>query len=204
MSKIEIHDLQELIHQNYPQEMVEKLIQQVLILSLKVKKDYPDYKSWFLTTQVPGLYDNTRNIIIAHIKDKIVGFISLKKTKEEKKICTFYVEKNFRRNKIGTILVERAINYLEDEKPLITIPFNKLNEFTRIGEKLSWEITDIRENMYRADIPEVIVNGNVSETSSNIVLPDSNKSLKKIYRKYRIERLKMLIIKSKIEIKSFV
>lgn len=204
MSKIEIHDLQELIHQNYPQEMVEKLIQQVLILSLKVKKDYPDYKSWFLTTQVPGLYDNTRNIIIAHIKDKIVGFISLKKTKEEKKICTFYVEKNFRRNKIGTILVERAINYLEDEKPLITIPFNKLNEFTRIGEKLSWEITDIRENMYRADIPEVIVNGNASETSSNIVLPDSNKSLKKIYRKYRIERLKMLIIKSKIEIKSFV
>lgn len=204
MSKIEIHDLQELIHQNYPQEMVEKLIQQVLILSLKVKKDYPDYKSWFLTTQVPGLYDNTRNIIIAHIKDKIVGFISLKKTKEEKKICTFYVEKNFRRNKIGTILVERAINYLEDEKPLITIPFNKLNEFTRIGEKLSWEITNIRENMYRADIPEVIVNGNASETSSNIVLPDCNKSLKKIYRKYRIERLKMLIIKSKIEIKSFV
>lgn len=204
MLKIEIHDLQELIHQNYPQEMVEKLIQQVLILSLKVKQDYPDYKSWFLTTQVPGLYDNTRNIIIAHIKDKIVGFISLKKTKEEKKICTFYVEKNFRRNKIGTILVERAINYLEDEKPLITIPFNKLNEFTRIGEKLSWEITDIRENMYRADIPEVIVNGNASETSSNIVLPDSNKSLKKTYRKYRIERLKMLIIKSKIEIKSFV
>lgn len=204
MSKIEIHDLQELIHQNYPQEMVEKLIQQVLILSLKVKQDYPDYKSWFLTTQVPGLYDNTRNIIIAHIKDKIVGFVSLKKTQEEKKICTFYVEKNFRRNKIGTILVEIAINYLEDEKPLITIPFNKLNEFTRIGEKLSWEITDIRENMYRADIPEVIVNGNASETSSNIVLPDSNKSLKKIYRKYRIERLKMLIIKSKIEIKSFV
>ena len=204
MSEIEIHDLQELIHQNYPQEMVEKLIQQVLILSLKVKQDYPDYKSWFLTTQVPGLYDNTRNIIIAHVKDKIVGFISLKKTKEEKKICTFYVEKNFRRNKIGTILVERAINYLEDEKPLITIPFNKLNEFTRIGEKLSWEITDIRENMYRADIPEVIVNGNASETSSNIVLPDSNKSLKKTYRKYRIERLKMLIIKSKIEIKSFV
>lgn len=204
MSKIEIHDLQELIHQNYPQEMVEKLIQQVLILSLKVKKDYPDYKSWFLTTQVPGLYDNTRNIIIAHVKDKIVGFVSLKKTQEEKKICTFYVEKNFRRNKIGTILVERAINYLEDEKPLITIPFNKLNEFTRIGEKLSWEITDIRENMYRADIPEVIVNGNASETSSNIVLPDCNKSLKKIYRKYRIERLKMLIIKSKIEIKSFV
>lgn len=204
MSKIEIHDLQELIHQNYPQEMVEKLIQQVLILSLKVKQDYPDYKSWFLTTQVPGLYDNTRNIIIAHIKDKIVGFVSLKKTKEEKKICTFYVEKKFRRNKIGTILVERAINYLEDEKPLITIPLNKLNEFTRIGEKLSWEITDIRENMYRADIPEVIVNGNTFETSSNIELPDSNKSLKKLYRKYRIERLKMLIIRSKIEIKSFV
>lgn len=183
MPKIEIHNLEELIKQNYPTEYVEKLIYQVLILSMQVKTEYPEYKSWFLTTQVPGIYDGTRNIIIAHIKDRIVGFVSLKKTKEEKKICTFYVGKNFRKNKIGTILVEKAIEYLETEKPLITMPLSKLNEFTRIGEKYNWEISDIKENMYRLNNPEVIVNGELEE-KAKIIVP--SKSLKKTWRIYKI------------------
>ena len=99
MSKIEIHNLEELIKQNYPIEVVENLIHQVLTLSMQVKTEYPEYKNWFLTTQAPGIYDGTRNIIIAHIKDRIVGFVSLKKTAEEKKICTFYVEKNLEKIK---------------------------------------------------------------------------------------------------------
>lgn len=189
MPKIEIHNLQELLQQNYPLETVEKIIQSVLVLSMQVKQDYPDYRNWFLNTQVPGLYDGTRNIIVAHIKDKIVGFVSLKKTAEEKKICTFYVEKSFRRNKIGTILVEKAIEYLEEEKPLITIPLSKLHEFVRIGEKLGWEITDIKENLYRIGTPEVIVNGSQSEPSSLLV---PSKSLKKTWKIYKIEKWKQL------------
>lgn len=189
MPKIEIHNLQELLQQNYPLETVEKIIQSVLVLSMQVKQDYPDYKNWFLNTHVPGLYDGTRNIIVAHIKDKIVGFVSLKKTAEEKKICTFYVEKSFRQNKIGTILVEKAIEYLEEEKPLITIPLSKLHEFVRIGEKLGWEITDIKENLYRIGTPEVIVNDSPPEHSTLLV---PSKSLKKTWKIYKIEKWKQL------------
>lgn len=183
MQKIEIHDLDEILKQNYPIEIVENLISQVLVLSMQVKKEYPEYKSWFLTTQVPGIYDGTRNIIIAHIKDKIVGFVSLKKTSAEKKICTFYVEKTFRRNKIGAILAEKAIEYLETEKPLITIPSSKLNEFTKIGEKYNWRISDIKENLYRLNDPEIIVNGELNETEKIIVSP---KTLKKAWKIYKI------------------
>lgn len=189
MSKIEIHNLQELLQQNYSLEEVEKIIQQVLVLSMQVKQDYPDYKNWFLNTQVPGLYDGTRNIIIAHIKDKIVGFVSLKKEEGEKKICTFYVEKGFRQNKIGTILVEQAIEYLEEDKPLITIPLSKLHEFIKIGERLGWQITDIKENLYRIGTPEVIVNGSQPEQAS-LLIP--SKSIKKTWKIYRIERRKQL------------
>lgn len=191
MAKIEIHDIQELIKEQYPQEVIESLIQQVLEYSLLVKNDYEGYKSWYITKQIPGIYDNTRNIIIAHIKDKIVGFVSLKKTPEEKKICTFYVEKSFRKNKIGTILVEKAIDYLEEEKPLITIPMNKLQEFTKIGEKYNWEITDIRENLYRTTYPEVIVNGDLEKclTTDKVI----EKSLKKTIKIYRICCLKQQV-----------
>jgi len=187
MSKIEIHDIKALIDENYPPEMIKNLLDQVLKISILVKNDYPDYKNWYLNTQIPGLYDNTRNIIIAHIKNRIVGFVSLKKTKEEKKICTFYVEKSFRKNQIGTILVKKANEYLETDKPLITIPLNKLNEFTRIGEKYNWEISDIKENLYRLNNPEVIVNGNLEVPEEKEII---EKSLKKTWRIYKISRYK--------------
>ena len=190
MAKIEIHNLNELIQQNYPQETIEKMIQEVLALSMIVKNDYPDYKEWYTKVQVPGLYTNERNIIIAHINDKIVGFVSLKKTPTEKKICTFYVEKNFRRNQIGTILVEKAIEFLEESRPLITIPMDKLNEFIRIANKYNWEITDIKENLYRTNTPEVIVNGIITDTNQSLT---QEKSLQKVYKIYKIERIKQVI-----------
>ena len=190
MPKIEIHDLNELIKQNYPQQIVEKMIKEVLALSMLVKNDYPDYKEWFTTVQVPGIYTNERNIIIAHINDRIVGFVSLKKTKTEKKICTFYVEKSFRKNKIGTTLVEKAIEYLEESCPLITIPMDKLHEFIKIANKYNWKITDIKENLYRTTTPEVIVNGTITVPNENISV---EKSLQKVYRIYKIERIKQSI-----------
>lgn len=190
MNMIEIHNLEELIKQNYPIEVIEKLLNDVLLLSMQVKNDYPDYRNWYQTIQVPGLYDGTRNIIIAHIKDRIVGFVSLKKTQDEKKICTFYVEKSFRRNQIGTLLATKAVDYLEEEKPLITIPMDKIHQFIKIAEKYGWEITEIKENLYRTTTPEVIVNGTLTEKSQSHSI---EKSLKKTYRIYKIERIKETI-----------
>lgn len=187
MNKIEIEDINELITKGYPKEYIEKLLNDVLVLSLKVKDDYPDYKVWYQEKQIPGIYDNTRNIIIAHFNGRILGFVSLKRTKEEKKICTFYVEKSFRKNKVGTLLVERAITYLEEERPLITIPMNKLNEFIKIANKYNWQITDIKENLYRTTTPEVIVNGSLSELES---IKNETTSLSKVYQYYRFHLLK--------------
>lgn len=195
MSKIQITDINSLIRQNYPYEVIKKLIDEVLLISMQVKNDYPDYKSWFLSKQVTGLYDNTRNIIIAHIDGKLVGFTSLKKTDTEKKICTFYVEKRFRRNQIGSKLVEKSIEFLETEQPLITIPMDKLNEFIKIGNKYNWKVTNIIENLYRINNPEVIVNGNLIETNLSTI--PVNKTLKKIYYDYKLkiskETIKILI-----------
>ena len=188
MSKIQITDINNLIKQNYPYEVIKKLIDEVLLISMQVKYDYPDYKNWFLSKQVTGLYDNTRNIIIAHIDGKLVGFTSLKKTDTEKKICTFYVEKRFRKNQIGSKLVEKSIEFLETEQPLITIPMDKLNEFIKIGNKYNWQVTNIIENLYRINNPEVIVNGELIET--NLSTETVNKTLSKIYRDYRFITMK--------------
>ena len=191
MNKIEIHDIQELLKQGYSVEYINKILNKILILSMQVKDDYPDYRQWFQTVQIPGIYDGTRNIIVAHINDKIVGFVSLKKT-DEKKICTFYVGKNYRKNKIGALLAEKAIDYLEEEKPLITIPMDKLHEFIKIASKYNWEVTEIKENLYRTTTPEVIVNGSINSTQT--ILQDNEKTLKKVYRIYKIIKLNKKIL----------
>lgn len=196
---IEIHNIEELMKENYPPEVIEKLLMDVLVLSMKVKDDYPDYRTWYQTIQIPGIYNGTRNIIIAHIKDRIVGFISLKKTSEEKKICTFYVEKNFRRNKIGMLLAAEAVEYLEEDKPLITIPLDKLNEFAHIAAKYDWQISDIKENLYRLNNPEVIVNGELKQENLSL---EKRKSLKKTYKLYKFIRLKTILSTKFVERKN--
>lgn len=196
---IEIHNIEELIKENYPPEVIEKLLMDVLVLSMKVKDDYPDYRTWYQTIQIPGIYNGTRNIIIAHIKERIVGFISLKKTSEEKKICTFYVEKNFRRNKIGMLLAAKAVEYLEEDKPLITIPLDKLNEFAHIAAKYDWQISDIKENLYRLNNPEVIVNGELKQENLSL---EKRKSLKKTYKLYKFIRLKTILSTKFVERKN--
>lgn len=190
MKKIQIEDVKELINKGYPKAYIEKILNDILIISLKVKDDYPDYKIWYQEKQVPGIYDNTRNIIIAHFNGKILGFVSLKKTKEEKKICTFYVEKSFRKNKIGTILVEKAIEYLEEERPLITIPLDKINDFIKIANKYNWKITDIKENLYRTTTPEVIVNGSLQEL---VAAKEDKKEFVKLYHYYKFMKFKAVL-----------
>lgn len=86
---IRITNIRQLIKDNYPQEMVEKMINEVFRLSLQVEGDYPDYPQWFRTVQVPGIFDDTRNIIITHDKSQILGFVSLKKTATEKRFAHF-------------------------------------------------------------------------------------------------------------------
>ncbi len=190
MNKIQIEDLNELIKKGYPKEYIDKLLNTILILSLQVKEDYPDYKTWYQEKQVPGIYDGTRNIIIAHYNERVLGFASLKKTNSEKKICTFYVEKSFRKNQIGTMLMEKAVTYLEEERPLITIPLNKLNDFIKLANKYNWKITDIKENLYRTTTPEVIVNGSLAEIEE---IKKTQPSFSKVYRLYKFRLFKSFL-----------
>lgn len=82
------------------------------------------------------------------------------------------------------------MEYLEEEKPLITIPMDKLNGFIKIGNRYNWEISDIKENLYRTGTPEVIVNG-----PKKIIVNESQDELtmQKVYRKYKINQLKLYV-----------
>lgn len=112
---------------------------------------YSNYSDWFETKMLPGILQGTRQIIGIEENEKIVGFIFLKK-EEERKICTLYVDKKYRKRGLGTILVEKGLEYLETPSPLITIPAEKIKIYQKIIKKFNWKITDSVDN-------EIIVNG---------------------------------------------
>ena len=83
--------------------------------------------------------------------------------------------------------MEKAVTYLEEERPLITIPLNKLNDFIKLANKYNWKITDIKENLYRTTTPEVIVNGSLAE------IEEIKKTQPSFYRLYKFRLFKSFL-----------
>lgn len=92
--KVKYYSLKELINKNTPIEIIDKIIMEILKVTLPVKEDYPEYKNWFLNKQVKGI-SLDRDIIFAVYNNEIVGVSSIKGDSIEKKICTLYVKKMF-------------------------------------------------------------------------------------------------------------
>ena len=120
MSKIKYYSLKKLVNNGLSNSDLDKIIFNILKITLPVKEDYPNYKDWFLNKQVKGI-NIDRDIIFAMYNEEIVGVANIKGTIEEKKICTLYIKECFRKSMIGSNLIKMACDELETDKPLITI-----------------------------------------------------------------------------------
>ena len=127
--------LSKLIESNKEKELV-SLLKKIVIETSSFKKDYPDYENWFWEKQVTGLFDGTRDIIVAIKNNKIIGISNIKNTVVEKKICTLSVDKRYRMKTIGSKLVEISLKLLNTKTPVITMSLYKLPEFTSIIKKI--------------------------------------------------------------------
>lgn len=133
-------------------------INEILRITVSAKDTYPNYANWFLNKHIPGIYDGSRDTIIALYEEEIVGIANIKKN-QEKKICTLYIKPNFRKNNFGIELTQHAIDELENDKPLITMPTISIPQFKNIIKRYDWKITDCVKDLYKADTNEIILNG---------------------------------------------
>lgn len=183
---VNYYDLNELLKQVLSDEFFLQIINKILEVTLPVKGAYPEYKNWFLNKHIPGIGKN-RNILFAVYQEKIVGVINLKKSDEEKKICTLYVRKGFRFNRIGTTLLKMAFDYLGTDKPLITISDDKLFDLKRFIVKHKWEISERLDNFYTYNHNEYIFNG-------SLYVPNQEDEVFKIYRKDKNNIIRISIL----------
>lgn len=95
----------------------------------------------------------------------ILGLIILKKTHCEKKICTLKVDEGYQKKGIGSELILKAFDFLETDKPLITVPEEYEKAFSRILNKFGFEKTDGIQGLYRENKIEYIYNGHFNDAN---------------------------------------
>ena len=129
---------------------------EIYLLTDYNKHQYPGYFIWYYQTNIPRILSGEGEAIFYLDGFQIVGLSMLKRTDDEAKICTFFIDEEYRKRGYSSLLLEDSFGYLGTESPIITIPENRLDEFSKIIEAYGWVPTETTGKYYS---PEVVFNG---------------------------------------------
>ena len=148
--------------------------------------DYPKYKKWYFTKQLPDTIScDERNILFVRNpqnKDEIISMACLKRNDKEQKICTLYVLDKYRNMGIGTKMIEESIKWLGTTKPFITLPDYKLEMFKPFIIKYNWELTEIVSNLYNNKTKEFCFNGTLTNSKKEPIERQLHNKLIKVLK----------------------
>lgn len=114
-----------------------------------INQYYPNHRSWYYNTFLPGLKANERFIVCCiDEQGKIIGVALLKKTKSENKICCLFVMTEYQQNGIGSSLIEKSFECLGDNKPLLTVSEANLPKLEKLLKKYGFALSGIKINEY--------------------------------------------------------
>lgn len=118
-------------------------------------EQYPDYLKWYYNTNIPRIITGTGEIIFYLDGLTVAGLAILKKDELESKICTLLINEEYRKKGYSKSLLESSFDYLGTDKPLITIPTKRIEEFTSIIKAYNWQ-ESLKTNEYYTE--EIIFN----------------------------------------------
>jgi len=124
----------------------------------QLRQEYPGFRNWYYNIVRPGMLIGKREIILSIVNDYIAGVLVLKNNHDERKICTLRVCSNFQRNGIGKSLISKSFEFLDTEKPLITVNAAKENQFNKIFNHFGFEKTFELSGHYRQHEKEIVYN----------------------------------------------
>ena len=127
----------------------------IKIFLKKLVYEYNNFEEWFSQLFISDiLLKNDREIIICECDYQLAGVAILKNDDIEKKICTLRVAKRFQKQGIGQHLMELSFEWLNDDKPLITIHNSKKHEFNKLFKRYNFELEEKKWGYYRGSLPE--------------------------------------------------
>lgn len=166
-------------------EVALKNLSNVLLDIIKsVSHIYPAAQEWFVHKVIPDLENSNgnRDILFLFVyndnNEKILaGLAILKKDIYEKKICTFHIKKEFRRNGLGNYLMDACIKFLGTTSPMITIAKSRIipndnnylsfiNFFNKYYPN-QFKCLQKLKDYYRDEYDEYVFNGKLPKISQN-------------------------------------
>lgn len=129
---------------------------------------YPEIDRWFETKVLPGIVAGTRRIIVRQDSGHVCGLAILKKESLERKICTIWVRPSHRGAGLGQRLVDESLEWLQCERPMLTVPEEALASFVPLLKRNDFELIQRADGYYRSGRCEYVFNGElpVSPTHS--------------------------------------
>lgn len=131
----------------------------IYLFLMEANMPYPGFSVWYNNLFTDDLYlKPEREIVICEKEYRIAGVTILKRTKEEAKICTMYVAKQYRHNGIGQRLMELSLEWLKSDNPeiMITLDRSRKPEFTGILNHFGFVLQKRSCGLYRPGKVELI------------------------------------------------
>jgi GNAT superfamily N-acetyltransferase len=120
---------------------------------------YPDFNDWYWNKVVPSTVLGDSEIILAEEHDQIVG-VALVKRGEKPKLRCLRVRTEYSSKGIGVHLIDRSLKQLDCDKPMVTVPEEKINELSRIMvNRFSFNLLHVDRGLYRPGMLEYVFNG---------------------------------------------
>lgn len=126
--------------------------------------EYPGFKHWYdsLFKETKELHPE-REILICEKNFTLAGVAILKSDADEQKICTLRVAKRFQRQGIGHELMRQSLEWLQNDRPLITLHKTKQYEFSSLLKYYGFQLDQEQWNYYNIFSTELVYNGILPE-----------------------------------------
>lgn len=135
----------------------------------KLVFEYPGFKTWYKALFVSKYnLSKEREIIICEADYRIVAIAILKRNNQEKKICTFRVEKAYQHQGIGKEMMELSFDWLESDSPVITLHRNKYEQFSKLLNYYNFSLEQTQKHYYSVFNTELVFNGALPEKKMSI------------------------------------
>lgn len=148
------------INQGVDTVLADSLLNKLKLILSDLAFEYPFFLEW-LEKVFLELKSSDKRIILLYCGNDIFdikGVAILKKTKEEKKICTLRVVNPYKYQGIGTCLLKKSIELLKDLNPLITVSGIHMKEFFPFLKKHGFILKDKVKSLYRRGCYEYFFN----------------------------------------------
>ena len=133
-----------------------------------LRRCYPEFGKWYDDKVIPNLKDNSRRVFLATQYGEFSGALILKKTEDEKKVCTLFINEQNRFHHIGSDFLRIASEELETYKLPITVS----------DEAKDWFFNNKNFNFYTKETCDGLYNEDTTEYLGYIMYHNPDNDLK--------------------------